>query len=945
VVRRIALVVVLLIAVVGPAAAGRRLVRRLGSEHGLPVASITALAQDARGFLWIATDGGIVRYDGADLVPVARDALRTTVELLAPDGDGVLAISSGVVWRVDDAGARRVDGAPDAARGVARDGRGRLWVAPWRGALRVRDADGGPWRDVALDDVWVVEADGDGVVAATRDTVWTIDGGAPVALGTVTDIEGALVDVDVVRDAAGARASVVAMVSAGRVVEIEDGVVRELWREAARGISVVARGEQVWAAFDTIVAVRHVDGTHEALLARDGVPSGGPLLVDREGALWLGTFQGLLELPEPRTIALGQPEGLPSGHARFLFRERDAVWVATWQGLGFVVDGPVPTARTEAGAPHAHQPICRDAQGRMWTRGGHDAIAVRSPDGTWTTRPAADGYVGCVRAGDVTYVTTGRGLWLVGDDGALIALPAPPLDGGLTVRVVDVAGGVWVTGGGTVCRGDPAAAWTWACHSTGSIEVTDLIEAAPGLMWAATHDAGLMAGDATRGFAPVPGARALPSATLLGLSPGQGGTTWVLGHGAILRARPRPDLADGIEILESLGPWNGVATDVAEDVVEDADGTVWLTCSMGVVRVPAIARGAAPAPPPVYLVSALIDGAVRSPDSRLEVAHDGVVELTFAAPALRDPARLRYRVRHDGGAWSPAGHGRSFRMAGLAPGTHVAEVQASLDGEAWSPSVRVAVVVTPPWWRRWWAYAGAAAVLIAIGWMAHRARLAVALRLERQRARIAMDLHDEVGSGLASIGLLASVAGTDALPGDQRRAVADRIAAQSQDLGAALADIVTTLRTGDDSLASFAEHLAEAARRLVPGPSPSLALALPAPFPEVELSLPVRRNVHLLAIEAVHNAVKHADATAIILAIEDAGGRRWRLTVSDNGKGLGPPRPGGMGLINMKRRAADIGAEIEWTTPGGGGTAVSVTFQPRAQDQRVERRLGRAEPS
>lgn len=96
----------------------------------------------------------------------------------------------------------------------------------------------------------------------------------------------------------------------------------------------------------------------------------------------------------------------------------------------------------------------------------------------------------------------------------------------------------------------------------------------------------------------------------------------------------------------------------------------------------------------------------------------------------------------------------------LPPGDYLAEVRASLDGESWTePPATYAFSVAPPWWRRTWVMAAFALCALAALYGLYRWRLGFLLKLERQRTRIAMDLHDQMGSGLGSIGILGEVLG------------------------------------------------------------------------------------------------------------------------------------------------------------------------------------------
>jgi signal transduction histidine kinase len=105
----------------------------------------------------------------------------------------------------------------------------------------------------------------------------------------------------------------------------------------------------------------------------------------------------------------------------------------------------------------------------------------------------------------------------------------------------------------------------------------------------------------------------------------------------------------------------------------------------------------------------------------------------------------------------------------------------------------------------------------------------------------------------------------------------------------------------------------------------------------------VQHELHAIATEAIHNAVRHAGARTIELAIlpeRDC----WILRVRDDGSGMVPRETGrpGHGISNMRARASSIGAKISWTTPAGGGVAVEARFHPGGR--RSLRMMMRARP-
>ncbi len=400
-------------------------------------------------------------------------------------------------------------------------------------------------------------------------------------------------------------------------------------------------------------------------------------------------------------------------------------------------------------------------------------------------------------------------------------------------------------------------------------------------------------------------------------------------------------------MLERLSAWHGLPAVGGGDLHEDEDGTVWITTSQGLVQVPPGARFTPVEAPAVAMLGAFVgDAAVRS-DSGLGLARgEGPLEVHFAALSFRDPGRLRYQVRLGSeDPWSDARGVSAFRWADLRPGRYRAEFRASLDGRSWSPEpARVAFVVHPPWYGRPWAIAAFIALGIGAALLAYRARVAFLLGLERQRTRIAMDLHDEVGSGLGSVGILSGVLAGGVVEGDDGRAIAAEIARTAEMLGDALSDIVWSLDARGATLAELGARLGDAGQRLLAGDDVEFRTATPEAWPERTLPLAVRRNVLLIGLEALHNAVRHARASRVTLALARRGGGGWELSVHDDGIGL-PPGPvlaeAGVGFRSMRRRAEEIGADVRWTAAPGGGTVVTLRFDPWPRAAGRLRRLAR----
>jgi signal transduction histidine kinase len=185
-----------------------------------------------------------------------------------------------------------------------------------------------------------------------------------------------------------------------------------------------------------------------------------------------------------------------------------------------------------------------------------------------------------------------------------------------------------------------------------------------------------------------------------------------------------------------------------------------------------------------------------------------------------------------------------------------------------------------------------------------------------------MDLHDELGTGLGSIGMLAGVAAREGLDSTEQRRLVREIANLSGLLGSGLRSLVWSLRSGRAGLAELGAQLADHARRLFPGDLPALSVQLPVDAAAMPLAPELRRHVLLLALESLHNVARHAQATRVTLALE-AIGTGLKLSVTDDGRGFDPDSESiGAGLESMRRRAAAIGAALDIASAPGQGTRV-----------------------
>jgi signal transduction histidine kinase len=201
--------------------------------------------------------------------------------------------------------------------------------------------------------------------------------------------------------------------------------------------------------------------------------------------------------------------------------------------------------------------------------------------------------------------------------------------------------------------------------------------------------------------------------------------------------------------------------------------------------------------------------------------------------------------------------------------------------------------------------------------------------LERERARIAQDLHDDLGSSLTRISLLSDLARAERNHPGQVEAHAQRISQMAGQTVRALEEIVWALRPGSDSLQSLVEYIAHFANELFEGDRARCRLDLPPDLPPHSLPPEMRHNIFLVVKEALTNALKHGHAREVQVQAK-ASGNALQIVVRDDGRGFDPqavaPRLGKRhGLGNMRRRADDMGGALSVQSTLGKGTTVTLT--------------------
>jgi signal transduction histidine kinase len=197
--------------------------------------------------------------------------------------------------------------------------------------------------------------------------------------------------------------------------------------------------------------------------------------------------------------------------------------------------------------------------------------------------------------------------------------------------------------------------------------------------------------------------------------------------------------------------------------------------------------------------------------------------------------------------------------------------------------------------------------------------------VERERSRIARDLHDNLGADLTHLALLSDLAQADAGDVVKAKLHFDQIFDLAQSLTRQVDEMVWAVNPANDSLRGFVPFLSNFAQNYLRAAGIPCRLDLPAALEDAPLSSAQRHHLFLTVKEALHNIVKHSGATEAWLLVRLVGGQ-LAIRVEDNGRGISGGASGGDGTGNMQQRIESIGGRLERTSTGGRGTAVSVTL-------------------
>ena len=943
------------------------------TRDGLPNNRVRSVTLTRDGFIWLATDGGAVRFDGMNFTVFG---LREG--LLAPI---VLAIRE----------------TPDR----------RLWLGTLGGGLSVyRNGDVETTYTTAdgLPSNWVTRIDEDGsgaLVAITRNGAARLSHDRFVPLAK--DGKTPPLITSTLRDGSG----ILWGIAANRSLNIwNNGTWQKLTKGGppktdaaaidAKGRLWIAGGGMLWLSDRETWTAHPLPAEFQGHVAKMAVAS--------DGTLWLAFHRhGLCGFKDGRFITPKPAAGFTQDQVESVVSTSDGqLWVTSANGFyrmavsrirpSLVDDPAAPSVSNILGGIVETSPgdflIATQGNGFYRWRDGH---ATRLSDDPGLAAGVYGNAV--VKAADGTiWLGAKNDLYELKPDGRTLkhAMPGDPIDeiwalaeypDGLWVgtgfgqlhlltksgfETVDYGGDAepikafarepdgtfWVGTRGNGLHRRSAGRWERLDRRTGLLSDTIrcLYRDPEGRLWVGSDGGGLSLRLNDKRFISVTSHEGLPSNTVSQIVMDPQGRLWVGTHRGLAVFDRDAVAAIAAGRLESLHPLlineaDGMPADELTIVppIPTSDGTMAFATTRGFFRLKMEDFQTDSTRPSVFME------AVRAKGNRIDLTPSMValppgtdrLEFSFTGLNFHDPARLKFRTRMKGidDDWVMIGDRRVTDYRNLLPGTYQFQVEATSGNGLWStrPAV-VDIIIAPHYWQTWWFQI--AVILASFGMVAasvwllvrRRARRKIEILRRRQavdseRARIARDLHDDIGASLTQMALQSQLAERNVVR-QPERAVGHlhELFGTASRMIRTLDEIIWAVNPKHDTLENFILFLGSHTQDLAESAGLRSRFEMPDSIPERMMPSHVRHHLYLAAKEVLHNIVKHAKATEITLHVR-VDDNTLIIHISDDGKGFedgGPAAIGADGLANMCERLQSLHGNCNRHSTLGEGTSVEM---------------------
>ncbi|MCJ8166880.1 ATP-binding protein [Pontibacter sp. E15-1] len=914
-------------------------------EQGLPQSQITAITQDAQGFLWLATRGGLSRFDGINFrTYTKRDGLTShNISAIHQDGqkrlwigtmDAGLVLYNGV--RFQSYGAAQ--GLPaKTIYAISEDTLGRVWLATGKGAYYF--ANGSFHRYTALPEgVYTAishAADGTLWVGSREHGLYKISGKRMARYSTANS---ALPSNSITALSVAPSGALWIGTDKG-LSRLQHGTLTTpalpsvLQAPAVSSFTYDAQGN-VWVGLERNGLLRYTQGKFTHLTRRNGLrtPRISSLASDSEGNIWIGTNgYGLQQYKSPWFVHYFDFENMNEPRITALACDSSGtMWLGTDEGEFASMPKTHPNWQT-------HLPWPKGTTLNTIYPLNEQATWVCSSDGVWLLRPdttlhyttahglpSAEVYQAVADAAGTMWVATAGGLAYF-QDSVFVPIAAPSGAFSKTNCLFrDSKNSVWVGAEDGVyqLRGHSIISPP-ALEGVKFSEVGSVAEDKLGNLYFAGFNQGILmlADSHARVFTAKDG---LPTEAIKTLYIDKRDNMWVATSRNVLKLRLPQLRQDGQLNYRSYTSQNGFrGLEVCDNAMaQSPDGTMWFGTTKGLTQyLPSLDRRNA-TDPKVMLTDVMLyskptdwtalgyptDSTTGLPENLRLPYNQNYLSFDFHAICLSGPEQVRYRYRLMGfdEQWSPPVEQSFTTYANLSPGTYTFELLARNNDGFWADEpVTYTFAIVPPIWRREW-FVGVLLLVVAATVLSvvrlreqslvkmnsllemrvnHRTRLLE--RKNREKEMLLQEIHHRVKNNLQIVISMLNL---------QARHVSDPLAAEVMQAIRSRVRSMSILHErlyqhADLDCIDLEEYFEEICESLYAAYGVTMSrIALEIDMPRIKVNIDAAITLGLIVNELISNSLKYAfpngqaGVVRIVLVRHDAV--QYTLTVSDNGQGL-----------------------------------------------------------
>lgn len=284
------------------------------------------------------------------------------------------------------------------------------------------------------------------------------------------------------------------------------------------------------------------------------------------------------------------------------------------------------------------------------------------------------------------------------------------------------------------------------------------------------------------------------------------------------------------------------------------------------------------------------------------------ISFDFSVTRLRDNKGLEYQYKLEGAdkEWSDFSDRRYANYVSLEPGDYTFEVRAKIiNHEEEQPITQFRFKIRAPFYKTWWFISLVIILPVVLVIFLYRYKIKQVIKLQRLREKIASDLHDDIGSTLSSISIMSDLLQMQLDNTTRAEQMIREIGTNAHTMLDSMDDIIWSVNPMNDKIDSLILRIKEFAIPLFEIKDINFMFIIPSDLHSLPIPMDVRRNLYLIAKESINNLVKHSNGNKALIEFSYSH-PILTLKIEDNGKGFSDKDIGeGTNGIKNMQRRAD----------------------------------------